>query len=345
MDGSPPEDDELLLARHCRLSTRDLDEAREYVGRMWERHQSELRRGRSYRLRWYQAELVHSRLSFIRSPSAITVACSPLSDVYRATLHLSGALKHRINSQPATSMPACGVLHCPGDELVIETEPFETLLLTMDGAFVEAALASDEDGRRTQQPMSREFSLTTPSGAALKAMCVWLGRELDRNAANLPFPAMTMFSVEDTLRTLLVDCLAEQRPSVPARTDDMTEARLRRIEDWIDAHYDEPIGVTDMARAGGIGIRSVQLAFQRLRGCSPREAVLRRRLQQARQRLSSGDPSLTVTQVATDCGFYNFGRFAVRYRQMFGEPPSQTLMRNAGAIKAQFVVCPEDANR
>lgn len=335
----------MWLARHCRLATRDLDEAREYVGRLWEQHQSRLRRGRSYRLHWHQAELNHSRLSYIRSSSAITVTCGPVSNVYRATLHLGGAMKHRINGQPATSTPTCGVLHCPGDVQEIETEPFHSLLLTLDGAFVDAALNSDDDGGLPKSLLQREFSLTSPAGAALKAMCVWLARELDRETAALPFSPMAMVSIEDTLRTLMINCLAEQRPVALPRSDAMTEARLRRIEEWIDAHYADAITVSDLARVGVIGVRSMQLAFQRLRGHSPMESVLQRRLRHARQRLSSAKPGLTVTQVATDSGFYNFGRFSARYRQMFGESPSQTLRRTSGALGSTLPVCPEDEDQ
>jgi transcriptional regulator GlxA family with amidase domain len=36
-------------------------------------------------------------------------------------------------------------------------------------------------------------------------------------------------------------------------------------------------------------------------------------------------PDATVTSIATLCGFSNLGRFSVRYRQLYGQPPSQTL--------------------
>jgi transcriptional regulator GlxA family with amidase domain len=46
----------------------------------------------------------------------------------------------------------------------------------------------------------------------------------------------------------------------------------------------------------------------------------------ARRALSLANPSVsTVTDVATQYGFWQFGRFAGRYKELFGESPSVTL--------------------
>jgi hypothetical protein len=37
-----------------------------------------------------------------------------------------------------------------------------------------------------------------------------------------------------------------------------------------------------------------------------------------------------VTGIATEFGFFELGRFAVRYRERFGEKPSETLARRLG---------------
>ncbi|MEE4146248.1 MAG: hypothetical protein V2I26_15700, partial [Halieaceae bacterium] len=41
----------------------------------------------------------------------------------------------------------------------------------------------------------------------------------------------------------------------------------------------------------------------------------------------------TVTAVAARLGMWDFGRFAIRYRRVFGERPSDTLRRSRGAFQ------------
>jgi AraC-like DNA-binding protein len=53
-----------------------------------------------------------------------------------------------------------------------------------------------------------------------------------------------------------------------------------------------------------------------------------RRMHMVRRALMREDPSTaTVTRLATDYGFWELGRFAVTYGQLFGETPSATLRR------------------
>ncbi len=90
------------------------------------------------------------------------------------------------------------------------------------------------------------------------------------------------------------------------------------------ARLDEDLSMACLARELDISVRSLQLAFRRHRGCSPKNVFTTLRLAEARKRLRDSRSDLSVSAVAADLGFYHFGRFAQAYRQVYGELPSQT---------------------
>lgn len=316
------------LANYCRLVTNDLDEAREHVSRMWEHHRSHLKRGRTYGLRWHQANLKNTSLNYACSPSRIHVECASLGDYYRISMPESGRLYHRIDGKDVVSTATCAVLHAPGQELNLDTEPFARLQLSFDGSFVRKFLSQRFEKMPSFEEWPRAVSLTTPPGAALRELCRWTSHELDRPGADIVTSRRAAASLERTLLMLFLNTVAHHTPVSEQRCDDVVEARVRRIEAWVDENFAEPIGIEDLAQVAGVSVRSVQTAFFRVRGYTPMQYVTKRRLQAARERLLRAGAGSKVTDVAVDCGFFNFSRFSAQYRQAFGEVPSQTLGRS-----------------
>ena len=68
-----------------------------------------------------------------------------------------------------------------------------------------------------------------------------------------------------------------------------------------------------MSQTVGVSERTLRNAFADVHRKSPKRYFLNQRLQSVRQALSdAGNKAATVTAVATDYGFYELGRFALR---------------------------------
>ena len=106
---------------------------------------------------------------------------------------------------------------------------------------------------------------------------------------------------------------------------------VRRAIEVVDAQGG-PVRIARLCSALRVSPSSLESAFKSITGVTPHTFFLRRRLTQARSVLLRGEPAeRKVTEVATELGFTELGRFAVRYREMFGETPSETLKRSERA--------------
>ena len=106
-----------------------------------------------------------------------------------------------------------------------------------------------------------------------------------------------------------------------------TKRRLafRRAIEYAES-LKQPITVPEFAMAVGVSPRVLEMAFQETLSNTPLQYLRRRRLNFVHQELLNAEPgSFSVTEVATRWGFSELGRFAVEYRQLFGESPSTTL--------------------
>jgi AraC-like DNA-binding protein len=102
---------------------------------------------------------------------------------------------------------------------------------------------------------------------------------------------------------------------------------VRRATEIADA-TPEPISVARLCNLLRVSQSTLEFSFKKITALTPHTFFLRRRLNRARTALLEADRSEgRVTDIAMNLGFTELGRFAVRYRQMFGESPSETLHR------------------
>lgn len=114
----------------------------------------------------------------------------------------------------------------------------------------------------------------------------------------------------------------------PAEHSRVRFAAVRACEAYMREHLDERLTLLDLSRYCGMRSRSLMNAFEAITGFSPMDYLKRLRLSAVRRTLLRSDRSSTqIMSVAMDWGFWHMGHFSKDYRAMFGESPSQTLLK------------------
>ena len=154
-------------------------------------------------------------------------------------------------------------------------------------------------------------------------------RVLGHLAATPAYPHAAAQRMEASLRDAALFELLLAWPNSYTRGLDMPAAlptSTRRARDYIHAHAADVPSVADIADAAGVGVRALARGFERHFGVSPQRYLQEYRLDRVREELRAAVGSATtVTSIAAQWGFWQLGSFAARYRERFGESPSQTL--------------------
>jgi AraC-like DNA-binding protein len=180
----------------------------------------------------------------------------------------------------------------------------------------------------------RRWFRAPPATRALIARSVQrIVTDMAHAAGPLSGPAIAQLQAELTEAFLWGVMLHEHRAHERAALSGA--AIVRRVEEWVDGQPPETIQIGDLCSALHLSRRTLQRAFTETLGIGPARYLTHKRLSAVRAELRCSDPDATrVTDTATKYGFWQLGRFARDYRQMFGERPSETLGRGTGRSSA-----------
>jgi AraC-like DNA-binding protein len=135
-------------------------------------------------------------------------------------------------------------------------------------------------------------------------------------------------SLEQQLIHLMIRCVIEGASSGMTTGGRRHDAIVARFEEFLEAHPDTPLYLTEICGAIGVSERTLRISCEEHLGMGPIRYLSLRRMHLVRRALLRADPSTaTVTRLATDRGFWELGRFSVTYRALFGESPSESLRR------------------
>lgn len=101
------------------------------------------------------------------------------------------------------------------------------------------------------------------------------------------------------------------------------------IKEYLRAYNAEIIQIADLCQITCKSLRTLERICHRVFHMSPGKLIKLHRLNAIRRAIisSAPDKAISLTTLSVQYGFMNTGRFAVEYRKVFGERPSDTLAK------------------
>ena len=109
----------------------------------------------------------------------------------------------------------------------------------------------------------------------------------------------------------------------PSRTkvSALSKWRLKRVQEYVDAHIDEALHLPDLAAAAGLSRMHFAAQFRAATGYRPHEYLLHQRVERAKAMLSSHE--MPLVEVALSVGFRAQAHFSTVFKRLTGETPGR----------------------
>jgi AraC-like DNA-binding protein len=138
-------------------------------------------------------------------------------------------------------------------------------------------------------------------------------------------------ALDEALVHAMIMCLTDGTPPETSVRTHRYSAIMARLEGVLAANLDRPVYLSEICAATGASEHTLRCCCQEYLGMSAIRYLWLRRMHMTHRALMLATPAkkktVTVTEIATDCGFWELGRFSVEYRALFGEAPSVSLRR------------------
>jgi AraC-like DNA-binding protein len=233
----------------------------------------------------------------------------------------------------STVVARTGTRFGPGDGSLGEPDKNADATISADSTFLSLMVSKQEMAAACQALNGPDFRATlnfaerAPAGSSA-ALTLW--RIIQRLASAPVYPQRASEHLERSLKEAALFELLLTWPNLGPKDAWETvvlPASTRQARDFIHARIAELPTVADIAGACGVGVRALARGFEKHLGTSPLQYMLELRLQGVREDLLASRHGSTVTEVALHWGFTHLGIFAARYRESFGELPSETLRK------------------
>ena len=182
------------------------------------------------------------------------------------------------------------------------------------------------------KPLS-DLSIVVPQTVAMTKLKQLLAANmaLAEHAPHILSASEVAHALEHSLLEAIVDCCVHSDTRQTDHTHQNHDTVMRRFYNLLEDSPERPFYIPEICAAIRVPERTLRICCHEHLGVSPKQYLLLRRMHLAYRSLRKAVADVTtVTDIATQFGFWHFGRFAGSYQSIFGELPSVTLAKPPG---------------
>ncbi len=329
------------LASHALFHTRDVDQAREAVARVFCPHVlNPCGARRSLDARHHSAPVFRDvSLNYVQYGPAVDIEPGQLGSFYLLQMPLRGSAEVSCGSQRATVGQGMASLPSPTEHLKMrwaDDSPHLILRLSQ-GAVVRQVEQLAQTAVHRPLVFGLGLAMDTPALAPLAGFVRYLADTLEVDAG---FAGSLLAQQAEAYLLSMLLLQAPHNYSEALRGDGrrpLLPRVVRRAQDFMQANVQRPLTLADLCDHLHVSARSLQQAFVDHTGESPMVYWRNLRLDKVREALrraaSQASAGASVTRVAEDHGFLHMGHFAAQYQRRFGERPVETLKSSPAVMQ------------
>ncbi|WP_255823457.1 AraC family transcriptional regulator [Amycolatopsis sp. GM8] len=321
----------LPLEKYKLFESRDLDETRDLVGKIFCPHKMDVV-GRQAELdaRMHCHRMHNMAITYVSYGWDARVNPGELGSFFAILIPDAGRGQYLSGFEHVQADAHRIAIASPTSSLQMRlSKDCGNLVIRIERAAVEARLSEMIDGA-LREPIRFQLGMDVTKGLARS----WFAglrqgiAEMDFDETLLTHP-LTMEQFEQSTITGLLLAQPHNYSAMLEGDDRPVPSRLLGIAvDLLEGHPEWSHTPATLAREAGVSVRALQKAFREQLDSSPSEYLRGVRLQRVHDELSTAQyDTTTVGEIASKWGMAHHGRFAAVYRDRFGESPRQTLSR------------------
>ena len=274
--------------------------------------------------------LVDTSVNYLAHGSRVSIEPEPFKNFYLLQAPISGSAMVKRGNRELLVAEGSATISAPDEAIWMDwSADCQKIILRINRTTLETMYASIT-GVAPSAPLRFEDVISFKPGAmqSVWRMIRMIYDDLIENEGSIFQNEFAIQHMEQSLLFALLNSGVYPQPnSYSNRMTEIAPKQVKMVEDYIHANAAEAITVEQLVEASGVSARTLFENFKKFRGVTPMRYVKDVRMQCVREQLLNPKVGDSVTSIAMRWGFSQLGRFAVNYKQEYGESPSETLKR------------------